>query len=238
MKICINCGKELVNEAKFCSECGESTENTAKFCQNCGNALEKGAKFCINCGASTSCLEEKAPQNSMQEPLDSEEPKESAFSATEANEEPRVSVKAPINTKQNEQKEPKKPVNNRTNCILSFSFAIPALVCAILCGTDALEAIFLFLPSVFVLFALSRKFMFEYYKNTDKENGYIKASKILTRIALPVGVVVTCLTVITGIVSFVYSPEFKGFFEELMVFIDEYINEFDVDFLHELGISK
>jgi len=55
---CINCGKELPDDAKFCSGCGkqievkkEETVNTVPVCSSCGEKLISGNKFCTKCGA-------------------------------------------------------------------------------------------------------------------------------------------------------------------------------------------
>ena len=55
MKICINCGKELVNEAKFCSECGAKKPAGEPLykCDKCGWEPEdpkNPPKFCPQCG--------------------------------------------------------------------------------------------------------------------------------------------------------------------------------------------
>jgi len=54
---CINCGKELPDDAKFCSGCGKQIEakkeeiiNTVPVCSYCGEELKPGNKFCIKCG--------------------------------------------------------------------------------------------------------------------------------------------------------------------------------------------
>jgi len=54
---CINCGKELPDDAKFCSGCRKQIEakkeeiiNTVPVCSSCGEELKPGNKFCIKCG--------------------------------------------------------------------------------------------------------------------------------------------------------------------------------------------
>jgi len=56
---CLNCGKELPDDAKFCSGCGKQIEtreketiNTLPLCSSCGEELIPGNKFCTKCGAS------------------------------------------------------------------------------------------------------------------------------------------------------------------------------------------
>ena len=52
---CTNCGKELIEGAKFCLECGTKVvipiENPVLTCSGCGKELVAGAKFCLECGA-------------------------------------------------------------------------------------------------------------------------------------------------------------------------------------------
>jgi uncharacterized membrane protein YvbJ len=54
---CLNCGKELPDDAKFCSGCGKQIEakekeiiNKVPVCSSCGEELIPGNKFCIKCG--------------------------------------------------------------------------------------------------------------------------------------------------------------------------------------------
>jgi len=54
---CLNCGKELPDDAKFCSGCGKQIEtkekeiiNTVPVCSSCGEKIITGNKFCIKCG--------------------------------------------------------------------------------------------------------------------------------------------------------------------------------------------
>jgi len=54
---CLNCGKELPEDAKFCSGCGkqieakkEETINKGSVCSSCGEKLIQGNKFCFKCG--------------------------------------------------------------------------------------------------------------------------------------------------------------------------------------------
>lgn len=50
MKICINCGVELEDNAIFCEECGIKQIEQKKFCSNCGAELSANNKFCMECG--------------------------------------------------------------------------------------------------------------------------------------------------------------------------------------------
>ena len=55
---CTNCGKELVEGAKFCLECGTKAagpdDNLVLVCGNCEAIPRKGKKFCSKCGADVS----------------------------------------------------------------------------------------------------------------------------------------------------------------------------------------
>jgi len=49
---CSNCGKELVEGAKFCLECGTKiAQSESNICTKCGTEFKEGAKFCLECGA-------------------------------------------------------------------------------------------------------------------------------------------------------------------------------------------
>lgn len=58
-KVCINCGNELKDSAKFCGKCGAKVEeitsaktssNESFVCPNCKNNLRSGAVYCDICG--------------------------------------------------------------------------------------------------------------------------------------------------------------------------------------------
>ena len=55
-KICLNCGNELSDNAKFCSKCGSKCEEVVqekkvkRMCQKCGHELDEKMKFCPKCG--------------------------------------------------------------------------------------------------------------------------------------------------------------------------------------------
>lgn len=46
-KVCVSCGAQIPESAKFCPECGAN--NSEKFCE-CGQKLAPGCKFCPECG--------------------------------------------------------------------------------------------------------------------------------------------------------------------------------------------
>lgn len=54
---CLNCEKELEDDARFCGYCGyevikekDSDAITTTLCPNCGAELEEDAVFCTKCG--------------------------------------------------------------------------------------------------------------------------------------------------------------------------------------------
>jgi ribosomal protein L40E len=63
IKLCVNCGKELEQDAAFCAKCGtkqpeqtsyrpEGEEDIAvNVCPSCNEALDVEADFCTKCGA-------------------------------------------------------------------------------------------------------------------------------------------------------------------------------------------
>lgn len=55
---CINCGKELEDNAEYCAYCGTRVQrNTPKYetarsyCTNCGKQIDNEADICVYCGA-------------------------------------------------------------------------------------------------------------------------------------------------------------------------------------------
>lgn len=46
--LCIKCGKEINDGAKFCEHCGATQESV---CVSCGKPINPGARFCEHCGA-------------------------------------------------------------------------------------------------------------------------------------------------------------------------------------------
>ena len=56
---CVNCGKELYDNADYCIACGTATKNNKKvsdkttdnFCKNCGKKMNNSAAVCLSCGA-------------------------------------------------------------------------------------------------------------------------------------------------------------------------------------------
>lgn len=215
MKICSNCKKELIDEAKFCSECGLEIKEK-KLCQNCGGELRDDMKFCVECG--TAVASKAGAENesvSEAEPVKEAEPiQETIDVEIKENEAPRAAKKS--------------------SSVLSLAFAIVSLVCAVLSADNFLKTILFFLPSMVVFLILSKCFTRQYYKEADSENKFIKASRILTKIALPVGIVFACISFISAVVSFFTS----SFWQEILFFIEDLFYEIETELLYELGISK
>jgi len=53
--ICINCGKEIEDGAKFCNYCGKRTDGKVP-CPSCGKLLPADSLFCSSCGKSLSAV--------------------------------------------------------------------------------------------------------------------------------------------------------------------------------------
>ena len=221
MKICSNCKKELIDEAKFCSECGLEIKEK-KLCQNCGGELKDDMKFCVKCGTAVALV-----QDSENEPAREAEPVKEAEPVNEA--EP-VEEASAVEIK--EDTAPRKV--KKSNYILSLAFGIASLVCAVLSADNFLKTILFFLPSMVVFLILSKCFTRQYYKEADSENKFIKAARILTRIALPVGIVFACLSFVSAVVSFFTS----SFWQEILVFIEDLFYEIETELVYELGLSK
>jgi RNA polymerase subunit RPABC4/transcription elongation factor Spt4 len=51
-KLCINCGEQLEEGARFCQHCGTKQGTTS--CQNCGKPIKEGWRICPFCGAALS----------------------------------------------------------------------------------------------------------------------------------------------------------------------------------------
>ena len=215
MKICSNCKKELIDEAKFCSECGSEIKEK-KLCQNCGGELRDDMKFCVQCGTAVASV-----QDAENEPVSEAEPVNEAEPVEEA---------SAVEIKENEAPR----VAKKSSYILSLAFAIVSLVCAVLSADNFLKTILFFLPSMVVFLILSKCFTRQYYKEADSENKFIKAARILTRIALPVGIVFACLSFVSAVVSFFTS----SFWQEILVFIEDLFYEIETELLYELGLSK
>lgn len=74
VKVCRNCGAEVVSNAAFCNSCGMqmpveapvSTEQTGKICPQCGSLTAEDSSFCTVCGCN---LNVAAPVNDIPTPV-------------------------------------------------------------------------------------------------------------------------------------------------------------------------
>ena len=48
-KICVNCGCELRDSAKFCGKCGTKVSEIKYRCKKCGRGLEIDTEYCSQC---------------------------------------------------------------------------------------------------------------------------------------------------------------------------------------------
>ncbi len=146
-----------------------------KYCGFCGAQLKDEHKFCINCGKSAS-VEEAENEEALQaeEICDSE----------------------PINDTKEQAKEraeqascPSCESKNRLKySIMGFAFGVGALLSAIYCVIPILN-LFVFLPAFIVFTALSKKYAKRHIELGNRENGFYKAAKIVSTVAIPVGCV-------------------------------------------------
>ena len=173
-------------------------------------------KFCVQCGTAVASV-----QDAENEPVSEAEPVKEA--------EP---IQETIDVEIKENEAPR--VAKKSSYILSLAFGIASLVCAVLSADNFLKTILFFLPSMVVFLILSKCFTRQYYKEADSENKFIKASRILTKIALPVGIVFACISFVSAVVSFFTS----SFWQEILVFIEDLFYEIETELLYELGLSK
>ena len=146
-----------------------------KYCGFCGAQLKDEHKFCINCGKSAS-VEEAENEEALQaeEICDSE----------------------PINDTKEQAKEQAEqascPSGERKNrlkySIMGFAFGVGALLSAIYCVIPILN-LFVFLPAFIVFTSLSKKYAKRHIELGNRENGFYKAAKIVSTVAIPIGCV-------------------------------------------------
>ena len=146
-----------------------------KYCGFCGAQLKDEHKFCINCGKSAS-VEEAENEEALQaeEICDSE----------------------PINDTKEQAKEraeqascPSGECKNRLKySIMGFAFGVGALLSAIYCVIPILN-LFVFLPAFIVFTSLSKKYAKRHIELGNRENGFYKAAKIVSTVAIPIGCV-------------------------------------------------
>lgn len=146
-----------------------------KYCGFCGAQLKDEHKFCINCGKSTS-VEEAENEEAMQaeEICDSEPINDTKEQAKERAEQ----ASCPSGERKNRLK----------YSIMGFAFGVGALLSAIYCVIPILN-LFVFLPAFIVFTSLSKKYAKRHIELGNRENGFYKAAKIVSTVAIPVGCV-------------------------------------------------
>ena len=146
-----------------------------KYCGFCGAQLKDEHKFCINCGKSAS-VEEAENEKALQaeEICDSEPINDTKEQAEECAEQ----ASCPSCESKNRLK----------YSIMGFAFGVGALLSAIYCVIPILN-LFVFLPAFIVFTALSKKYANRHIELGNRENGFYKAAKIVSTVAIPVGCV-------------------------------------------------
>ncbi len=113
---------------------------------------------------------------------------------------------------------------NKSNYILAFVFSLVGIGCALNSISSVWATLFFFLPSMIVFGVLSRKYYKKYMAEARVENGFAKASRIINKVSLPVGIVFACISIVLGIVSFLQSAFFMDMVGEITLFFNEIIN--------------
>ena len=146
-----------------------------KYCGFCGAQLKDEHKFCINCGKSAS-VEEAENEEALQaeENCDSEPINDTKEQAKERAEQ----ASCPSGKRKNRLK----------YSIMGFAFGVGALLSAIYCVIPVLN-LFVFLPAFIVFTSLSKKYAKRHIELGNRENGFYKAAKIVSTVAIPVGCV-------------------------------------------------
>lgn len=146
-----------------------------KYCGFCGAQLKDEHKFCINCGKSAS-VEEAENEEALQteEICDSEPINDTEEQAEECAEQ----ASCPSGKRKNRLK----------YSIMGFAFGVGALLCAIYCVIPILN-LFVFLPAFIVFTSLSKKYAKRHIELGNRENGFYKAAKIVSTVAIPIGCV-------------------------------------------------
>ena len=146
-----------------------------KYCGFCGAQLKDEHKFCINCGKSASVEEAENEEALQAEEICDSEP---INDTTEQAEECAEQASCPSGERKNRLK----------YSIMGFAFGVGALFCAIYCVIPILN-LFVFLPAFIVFTALSKKYAKRHIELGNRENGFYKAAKIVSTVAIPVGCV-------------------------------------------------
>ncbi|MBO5378737.1 MAG: zinc ribbon domain-containing protein [Clostridia bacterium] len=147
-----------------------------KYCGFCGAQLKDEHKFCINCGKSASV--EEAENEKAEAPCECVAETEQINDTTEQAEERAEQTSCPSG----------KPKNRLKYSIMGFAFGVGALLFAIYCVIPILN-LFVFLPAFIVFTSLSKKYAKRHIELGNRENGFYKAAKIVSTVAIPVGCV-------------------------------------------------
>lgn len=156
-----------------------------KYCGYCGAKLQDEFKFCSSCGKAVDfekAEEESAPSESLT--VECEAEKCERVECEQAS-----SVQSPVVTavKQEEAQKSKKSQKLK-NSIMGFAFGVGGLLSAIYCLIPLLN-LFVFLPAFIVFTVLSKKFLKKHISLGNRENGFYKAGKIVSTVAIPLGCV-------------------------------------------------
>jgi len=110
-KMCINCGQELSDQAKFCDECGASAEDAVlvednlvssePVCPKCNTPLKPNAKFCGKCGAKLESsnhvsTSKNEPENPLPNTSEQSESMYTAYSQPAASFSPNLPTVSPV----------------------------------------------------------------------------------------------------------------------------------------------
>lgn len=133
-----------------------------KYCYSCGCKVEENYKFCPQCGIH---FEEMKKEN------------------VEVEEEKIKSENNLVEVKVEERKP-----HRLKYSIMSFAFGVTGLYSALCCFTP-LVGLYICLPMFIVFTSLSKKYARTHYSFGHKANGFVKAGRIVSTVAIPVGIV-------------------------------------------------
>ena len=149
---------------KYCGYCGAKLQDEFKFCSSCGKAVE---------------LSKTDDEVAQSEPLAVE---------CEAENEQSSSAQVNVAILEKEAERECKKVPRLKYSIMGFAFGVGGLLSAIYCLIPLLN-LFVFLPAFIVLTALSKKFLRKHIALDNRENGFYKAGKVVSTVAIPLGCV-------------------------------------------------
>lgn len=149
-----------------------------KYCGYCGTKLQDEFKFCSSCGKAVE-LSKTDDEVAQSEPL-----------AVECQAENKQSSSAQVNVvvAEKEAECEGKRASKLKYSIMGFAFGVGGLLSAIYCLIPLFN-LFVFLPAFIVLTALSKKFLRKHIALDNRENGFYKAGKVVSTVAIPLGCV-------------------------------------------------